>query len=137
MKVFSSHNGSDFFILVSWRILNDFFSFHSTHRVSFFIIVLSCFIFYLQKFNHNLFSLRINFFLCQYHKQQARERYLFRRVTIIKIINDTFPSILIQFFSSHRRQNLQSNLKKIWTYLTDNESVFIISTNWIERAVFK
>ena len=114
-----------------------FFSFHSTHRVSFFIIVLSCLIFYLQKFNHNLFSLRINFFLCQYHKQQARERYLFRRVTIIKIINDTFPSILLQFFSSHRRQNLQSNLKKIWTYLTDNESVFIISTNWIERAVFK
>ena len=113
--------------------------FRSTQRIAFhfFIIVLSCLIFYLQKFNHNLFSLRINFFLCQYHKQQARERYLFRRVTIIKIINDTFPSILIQFFSSHRRQNLQSNLKKIWTYLTDNESVFIISTNWIERAVFK
>ena len=74
---------------------------------------LLCFIFYTQKFSNSLFSLRINFFLCQYHKQQAGERYLFRRVTIIKIINDTFLSILIQFSSSHRRQNWQTNLKNI------------------------
>ena len=44
---------------------------------------------------------------------QVRVRYLFRRVTIIKIINDTFPSILIQSSSSHRRQNFQANLKNI------------------------
>ena len=85
-----------------------------------------------RKFNHCLFSLPINFFLCQYHRQQTRERDHFRRVTIVLRLSMTYFRPYWFSFPHHIEGRICERILRIfWTCLTDNESVSILLTNWV------